>query len=262
MFKKSRTVVALGLATSLAVTGIAVAGDTPGTELNEATVVGSVTPSKLSKKKLKPVDLFLGVVNSPDSTGNPDGNAAAEYISVSKNVKINLKKTPLCPIELTNGIPTEDAIAACEAGDGKGSYIGSGDAEVHGPPAAPACGGDPAGDPCVVATPKVSVFHGPTQNKLQLHTYSQDLGAASPVVDSFIVKSNAGKKFGQALDVPVAPVTGALKITGFNATLFKSSKVAKAKCKPKKITFLREVTYKDAMSSSETAELKQKCKQK
>ena len=65
MFKKSRTVVALGLATSVAVTGIAVAGSTTGADLNDASVVGSVSPEKLSKKKFKPVDLFLGVVNSP-----------------------------------------------------------------------------------------------------------------------------------------------------------------------------------------------------
>jgi len=258
LFKKSRTVVALGLATTLAVTGIAVAGDIPGTELNEAEVVGSVSPSKLSKKKLKPVDLFLGVVNSPDSTGNPDGNPAKEYISISKNVKVDLKKTPLCPVELTNGIPTDDAITAC----GEDTKIGEGLAEVHAPDASPACPDDPDTDPCVAAEPVVTVFHGPTENKLQLHTYSEDLGAASPVVDSFIVDSKDGNKFGQALDVPAAPTTGALKITGFNATLDKSSKVAKAKCKPKKITFLRTVTYKDPGATSEQAELEQKCKVK
>ncbi len=263
MFKKSRTVVALGLATTLAVTGIAAAGDVPGTELNDAEVVGSVSPSKLSKKKFKPVDLFLGVVNSPDSTGNPDGNAAAENISISKNVKVDLKNTPLCPIELTNGIPTADAIAACEAGSGEGSMIGSGEAEVHAPGTSQACiDQGSGGQPCVIAEPVVTVFHGPTLNKLQLHTYSTDLGAASPVVDSFIEDSDVDG-FGQALDVPSAPVTGALKITGFNATIGKDTKVAKAKCKPKKIKFLREVTYKDGPpQSSETAELEQKCKVK
>jgi hypothetical protein len=262
LFKKSRTTAVAALALSLAVTGIAVAGDTPGTELNEAEVVGSVKPSKLPKKDFKPVSLFLGVVNSPDSTGNPDGNAAAENISISKNVKVNLSKTPLCPVELTNGTPTETAIATCEAGAGEGSMIGQGVAEVHAPGAAAACNdpSDPEPEPpCVVAEPVVTVFHGPTVNKLQLHTYSPALGASSPVVDSFIVDSTVNG-YGKALDVPVAPVTGALKITGFNATIAKSTKVAKAKCDPKKIKFLREVTYKDGPpASSETATKVQNC---
>ena len=111
----------------------------------------------------------------------------------------------------------------------------------------------------MVAEPVVSVFHGPDQNELQLHTYSADLGAASPVVDATIIKSNENG-YGQALDVPNAPVTGALKITAFNAELFKDSKVAKAKCDPKEFKFLRQVTYQDG--SSEEAKLKQKCKVK
>ena len=39
-----------------------------------------------------------------------------------------------------------------------------------------------------------------------------------------------------------------LKITGFNAELFKDSKVAKAKCDPKEIKFLRQTVYQDGSS--------------
>ena len=126
------------------------------------------------------------------------------------------------------------------------SNLGSGDAEVTAPGGA------------VIAEPVVTVFNGPGKNELRLHTYSPDLGVASPIVDGKIV--NAPGKFGQALDVPEAPETGAVMITGFNAKLKKSSKVATAKCKPKKITFKRTVTYADA--SKESVTKTQKCKQK
>ena len=147
--------------------------------------------------------------------------------------------------------------------------IGQGVAEVHAPGTVDACD-DPANPdpdpPCVVAEPVVTVFHGPTQNKLQLHTYSPDLGAASPVVDSFIIDSTEDG-YRKALDVPVAPVTGALKITGFNATIRKDTKVAKAKCKPKTISFLRKTGYKAGAgnvppASSDTSTLDTKCKVK
>ncbi len=98
-----------------------------------------------------------------------------------------------------------------------------------------------------------------SKKDLQLHTYSPALGAASPVVDAAIVKSDENG-YGSALSVPNAPVTGALKITAFNAELFKDSKVAKAKCDPKEIKFLRQTVYQDG--SSEESKTKQKCKVK
>ena len=97
-----------------------------GADLNDAEVVGKVTPDKLPKKNFKPIALFLGVENSLDSTGNEDANAAAELIHISKNIKIDLKNTPLCETELSNGTPTDVARDICP----KESYIGKGDATV------------------------------------------------------------------------------------------------------------------------------------
>jgi hypothetical protein len=242
LFTKSRMIVAGGLAVVVATAGVAAAGPT-GAELNDAEVVGKVTPSKLSKKKFKPVNLFLGVVNSPDSAGNPTGNAKSEKIALSKNIKVNLKKAPVCTAALPNGSTPQFARNACP---GK-SYLGGGEATVHAP------------GPVLAAEPVVSVFNGPGPNQLRLHTYSQDLGAASPVVNASIVNANqSGYK--KALSVPNAPVTGALKITSFNAKIKKSTKTISAKCKPKKFKFLRTVTYTD--DSSETATKKQSCKVK
>ena len=60
--------------------------------------------------------------------------------------------------------------------------------------------------------------------------------------------------------MPDVPDTGALKITAFNAELFKDSKVATAKCDPKEFKVLRETTYSDG--STDEDKLKQKCKVK
>ena len=123
MFKNSRKALVVCLAATVAVTGVAVAGPPTGADLNDAEVEGKVTPNKLPKKDFKPVALFQGVINSPDSTGNEIANAASELIHSSKNVKINLKNTPVCDVDLASGTPTDVARDLCP---GK-SYIGKGD---------------------------------------------------------------------------------------------------------------------------------------
>jgi hypothetical protein len=261
LFKKSRMVVAGGLAVVVATAGVAAAGDT-GADLNDAEVVSKVTPSKLSKKKFTKINVQLGVVNSPDSAGNEDANAAAERIAWSKNIKVNLNKAPKCNVDLPNAIPTENARDLCPPK----SVIGTGQATVHAPGAT--CT-PPQADPCLAGTQVVTVFNGHPTNgpgALQLHTWGdppEGLGGLSPTVDAWIEKANQQEKnkgFGQVLDVPIAPTTGALKITSFNAKIKKSSKVATARCKPKKFKTQRTVTYTDG--SSETATETQKCKVK
>jgi hypothetical protein len=246
VFITSRKILALGTAVTVATAGVAVGGTT-GADLNDAKVVAKVKPSKLSKKKFTPVSSLLGVVNSPDSAGNEDANAKSERIAISKNIKVKLSKAPVCTAALPNGSTPQFAKNACPAK----SYLGGGKATVHAP------------GPVLAAEPVVSVFNGPNPGQLRLHTYSDDLGPASPVVNAFIVKATQQEKnkgYGQALNVPNAPVTGALKITSFNAKITKKSGVALAKCKPKKFKWLRTVVYTD--DSSETATKSQKCKVK
>ena len=149
---------------------------------------------------------------------------------------------PRCTAALPNGIPTADARDACPPK----SYLGGGDAEVTAPGGA------------VIAEPVVSVFNGPGRGtQLRLHTYSEDLGPASPIVDAKIINSPV-PGYGQALSVPEAPETGAVMITKFNATLLKARKVVKAKCKPKRFKTQRRVVYAD--DSSETVTDSQRCK--
>jgi hypothetical protein len=234
-------IVASGLAVTVATAGIAVAGGTGASENNPG-VQGKVTPSKLDKKKFKPVNLFLGVTNSNGHIDGSQSNPASEFIALSKNVKVKLSKAPRCTAALPNGTTPAQAKAMCP---GK-SYLGGGKAEVTAP------------GPTVIARPTVSVFNGPGRNQLRLHTYDPALGPASPIVNGRIV--NAPGKFGQALSVPNAPETGTVMITGFNAKILKKRKVATAKCKPKKITYKRTVTYAD--SSKESVTKTQKCKVK
>ena len=129
------------------------------------------------------------------------------------------------------------------------SFLGGGNATVHAP------------GPVLAARPVGVGVQRPRPGPAAAPHFSPDLGPASPIVDARIVKATRAEQrqgFGQALSVPQAPVTGALKITSFNAKILKSKKVASAKCKPKKFKMKRTVTYTDG--SSESVSKSQKCK--
>ncbi len=242
MFKRKGLVLGVGLAVALGATSMAfgAAADT-----QNAFVDGKVSPAKLDKKKYKPVNLFLGVrTEIPGGVTGTQSNPLTEFISITKNVKVDLSGGAVCTSLPPSGSTPDQAKAACP----KASYLGSGSAQIQGP------GGVAIND--IV----VSVFRGPSKNGVQLHTYSPTLLAAAPTVLGSIVKSNAGSKFDSALSVPNAPQTGSLMLTGFNATISKSSKFATARCKSKTMAFQRKVTYADG--SSDTVETTQKCKQK
>ncbi len=242
MIRKSRMAVAVGL--SLAI-GVATMAYADGVSDNEAFVDGSVSPKKLDKNKYKPINLFLGVRTEGPVTG-AQANPEQEQISLGKDIKWDGTKVPVCTANIeTPGLTADQAKAMCP---GK-SLLGTGEAEVN-------LGASRVSDITVLT------FNGPGKNQVRLHTSSPTLGAAAPTVFGQIIKSNQGGKYGQMLDVPDSPDAGgdAFLITKFNSTIDKSSKVATARCKSKKIPFLRKVTYDDG--STETAELTQKCKRK
>ncbi len=239
MIRKSRFAVTAGLVIALGAAGIASAD---GRSENTPQVVGSVKPTKLDKKKYKPVTLYTGVATSGTVPGfNPE----KEFISWGKNVKLKPSAAPTCsaPVEFQT---TEAARDACPPG----SYVGTGKAAIELP------GG------VKFNSLVVSVFNGPGKNEVRLHTYSPELEGATPTVFGRIVKSNAGSKYGQALTVEDAPdVAGDTgKITEFNASLFKKSKTALARCTAKQFLWHRVVTYDD--QSTEEVTLSQKCKRK
>jgi hypothetical protein len=241
VIKKSRFVLALGAALALGVSTLAFAD---GATDNTAFVDGSVKPAKLDKKKYKPINLFSGVRTQTNVTG-AQFNPASEYISYPKNVKFDFKAGDVCTTLPPSGSTAQQARSACPPS----SYLGSGHAEVFGP-----------GNVPTATDITVSVFRGPDKKGIALHTSSPTLGPAAPTVLGKIVNSNAGSKYGYALQVAHSPETGALMITEFNATISKKSKAVLARCKSKNMTFLRKVTYTDG--STETVETSQKCKRK
>jgi hypothetical protein len=209
---------------------------------NQAFVEGKVKPAKLDKKTFKRVSLFTGVRTAADVTGF-QANPKSELISFGKNIKLNLAKAPRCTAALPNGATPQQARAMCPAK----SYLGSGHATLQFPG-------------LLVSDIVVSVFNGPGKGQLRLHTYSQTLGAAAPTVNGKIVRSNAGRKYGQALSVPNAPETGSGMLTEFNANITRSSGVVTANCKARQFLFERRVTYTDG--SKDTVTLKQPCTRK
>ena len=164
MFIKSRKILAIGTAVTVATAGVAIAGST-GAELNDAEVVAKVTPSKLSKKKFTPVNSLLGVVNSPDSAGNEDANAE---VRADRDLEEHQGEAeegaevqrPRCR---TAARPSSRRTPARRSRTWAA-------ATVHAPPC-PA-----AAEPCLAAEPIVSVFNGPDPGQLRLHTYSATSG--------------------------------------------------------------------------------------
>jgi hypothetical protein len=238
MRMKLRRIISLGLVLALGSSAIAYAD---GASQDTAFFDAKISPSKLDKKKYKPVTLTAGL----RTTGPVPGiNPEKEFLSFSKNLKFNLGAADTCSAAIEFQTTTA-AKAACP----KGSFIGAGKGSIELP------GGVKFTD--IV----VSTFNGPGKNQIRLHTYSPSLEGATPTVLGKIVKSNVSG-YGQALDVPDAPdVAGdAGMITSFGTGVSKGSKVFTARCKSKKINFLRKVTYDDG--SSETATTSQKCKRK
>jgi hypothetical protein len=212
-----------------------------GASDNDAFVDGKVTKTKLPKKKFVPNEMFSGVRTETHAPLGTQSNPHSETINYPKNGKFDLNAGSVCTTLPPSGSTSQQAIDACP----KDSYIGKGAAEVIQPSGAR------------ISDIVVSVFKGPQKNGIQLHTASPTLQAASPTVPGSIVKSTAGKQFGNALVVPNAPQTGALMITKFNATIFKSSKAILTRCKTRNNVWQRVVVYDDG--SSDTAETSQKC---
>jgi hypothetical protein len=238
--------VALALTLALGVAGLAYAGGTNPDA--DASVEGQVTKKKkprLSPKKFKKVDFHTGVVTVADVTGT-QANPASEKISFGKNIKFKNTSAPVCTTVPGPGSTPAQARAACPAK----SFLGSGGAIVQFPI-------DPPGR---VTDTVVSTFNGPGPKQIQLHTFSNELGAGVPTVLGTIVKANEGKKYGKALSVPNAPETGSFMIQQFDTEISKKSGVVRARCKSKKFFWKREATYTDG--TTDTATHSQKCKKK
>jgi hypothetical protein len=232
---------ALGLALVLGTAGLAL-GDGAGD--STAFVDGKVSPSKLDKKKFKPVQLFVEVSTDVTVTGSQQ-NPEKEFIEFGDNIEFDSKASEFCTAQIA-GTTTDQAKSLCP----KDSVIGSGDAAVK------------LNQQTTVSDEIVTVFNGPGKNQLRLHAYSPTLQASNTQVIDGALRKAKTKGYGTALAVDDAPDAGgdAFAIVKFNATIDKASGVARARCKAKQFQFKRTVTYDD--NSFEDVTKTQKCKRK
>jgi hypothetical protein len=248
VIRRSRTVLAMGLALAVGVTGIAIAD---GAGDNVSTVKGKITPKKLPKKKYKPAALNNGVTTL-DADNNPAIPAEATeqvFIDYDDDIKISLGSVTECTQNL-EPLDTAGARAACP--NSIISIAGSAAARI---PGFPTTNNE-------VADFTVTVFRG-EGNEVLLKAHSPTLGTAggaAPVVHGNIINSPLGGDFGKRLSVPDAPDVasdlGAL--VRFEATLKKGG-VIKARCKDRNKThnFKARFVYDD--DSVDNASAKSKC---
>ena len=244
MIRRSRFVAAIGLVLALGVAGFAFAD---GASENSVTVLGKVTPTKLDKKKFKPVTLYSGVTTSTTHAVPGQQNAEQVTVEYPKNIKFDLTKAPVCTANIAQ-TTTEQAKALCPPD----SLIGSGVSHAnagHGPDE--------------ISDVTVSVFNGPGPNHIRLHAATPTFGPGlTQVVEADIVSKAPDAGFGPALVVKDAPdlVGDAFMLTLFDATISKSTKTVLGRCKSKTNKFRNVTVYDDG--TTDTGDLTTKCKQK
>jgi hypothetical protein len=244
-----RFVAALALTLALGISGIAFAGSNSAN--NDSSEDGSVKPKKLDKKKFKPVTLKNTTTTDFGSTPiGEQANAEELYVDFGKNIKFKTSKAATCSADIADTTP-EAARAACPAG----SVVGTGTAKAVIP------GLGEIDDPTALA------FNGPGSKEIRFHIHSDSLdpgqtGANTQTVETSVVKSPAGKKYGQRISAPQLPDLAGDEggLTDFSFTVKKKSKVATARCKAKKHRFRATHVYDDGASQVDTDS--QKCKRK
>ena len=221
MIRRSRTILAMGLALAVGVAGFAIAD---GAADNVSTINGKVKPKKLPKKKFKKAALNSGVTTlDADNSPTVPAEAAEEvYIDYDDDIKIKLGSVPECTTDLA---PLDTAEADRRVRELEDQHR----------PARPRRGSRTSRRRTTRSATSRSRCSTVWATSVLLKAYSPTLGTAggaAPVVDGTIIKSPRGGDFGKRLSVPNAPDvagdTGAL--VAFEATL-KKGKVIKARCK-------------------------------
>ena len=190
---------------------------------NNAGVDGSISPTKLDKKKYKPVALFSGVRTSVP-VGRPARRRSrtSEYISYRKNVKFDFKAGSVCTTLPPSGSTPEQARAACPAD----SYLGSGAARSR---ARRLLRSPTSSSRCSAGRRRTGSSCTPTARRSGGRTDGARLDRQ--------VECRQGVRPG-ALGAERAADRRVGMITKFNATISKSSKAVTARCKTKTMKFL------------------------
>jgi hypothetical protein len=244
VIRRSRFVATIGLVLAVGVAGLAFAD---GASENDVTVLGKISPTKLDKKKFKPVTLYSGVTTSTTHAVPGQQNAEKVTVEYPKNVKFNLKAAPVCTASIAQ-TTTEQALALCPPDSAIGSGVSHANAG-HGPDE--------------ISDVTVTVFNGPGPNHIRLHAATPTFGPGlTQVVEADIAKKSPDAGFGPALIVNDAPdlVGDAFMLTLFDATIGKGTKTALGRCKTKTNKWRNVTVYDDG--TSDVGDLQTKCKQK
>lgn len=241
----------------------------------DQTITGSIKPSKLDKKKKKPVTLIIDIrTTDKGSPVDQPADADRTVVDFGKNLSFDPKAVPNCAgteADLQN-TTTEAAIDIC----GKKSIVSVTPKTPIGPDSLDTANGNsrvlkadvPTGAVVVVDTDPVNpnstqtfvpvaltAFNGTSNNTLYLHSKATTL----PVTNVLVGKLKKGKgKYGNSLDVTI-PQLLAGGIADFKTTV-KNGKYVQAVCKSTKLPFAARTTYSDAPQT--TATFNGKCTQK
>jgi hypothetical protein len=212
-------------------------------------------PTKLDKKKYKPVTLFVDVITANNDEGNPDQPPSADRTQVDfpKNLKFDPGAVPQCKADeaALQNTTTETATDLC----GKDSIVsvaGAGKTEatvlVDPVPATP--GTSPLVVPVVV-----TAFNGFEKDTIFLHSRADAVNNTSVLVGKL---KTGPTGFGKTLDVTI-PDLLAGAISDFKTTV-KGGKYIQARCKSKSFKYQARTDYENHTPTTATAD--GKCTQK
>lgn len=264
--KKSRLLLALGLALAMGVTGgIATAsggsgGGTPGgASAVDANPLqnGKPQPAVELRARAKPRRLprrrFRNITNFT-SVGHDNANGSPEVpkytkalqIDFGKNVRFRPNKPRKCRRDL-NGTTTREARRLCP----RKSIIGTGTAHVRLP------------GPTNITDLRTLAIAGPRKNTLRFHAFSPTLSpSVTQVIRGKITRGARGKAFRWRLTVPKVPLIlgGAGANTLFGVTIRRKTGVVQARCRAKRFVWRATWTFEDNSRKRDT--LRQRCRRR
>ena len=218
-------------------------------------VVTKVTPTKLDKKKVKPVTLFVDVItesNDEDTTFTQPPSADRTQVDFSKNLKFDPDAVPNCATT-AGGLQNTTTDTAKDLCGSKSivSVSGAGKTEatviVDTLP-------NVANDPIVVPV-VVTAFNGAEKDTIYLHARADSVNNTSVLVGKL---KKASGSYGSTLDVTI-PDLLAGAIADFKTTV-KAGKYVQANCKDKTPNFGARSEYENHTPTKAT--FTDKCKQK
>lgn len=234
----------------------------------DQTITASTKPSKLDKKKKKPVTLVVDIRTADKGTAagqNQPPDADRTVVDFPKNLSFDPKAVPNCAgteAQLQN-TTTEAATEICGSKSivsvGGTVTVDNDSRTVTSPTGAfVTVASNPAipGSTQTKVPVQVTAFNGTDNNQLYLHSRPTSL----PVTNVLVGKLVKGKgKYGNSLDITI-PQLVAGGISDFKTTV-KNGKYVQAVCKTTKMPYAATSYYGDGTPTS-TATFDGKCTQK